>query len=233
SFFKSENSNVRISYKIYKDLPYIDICCDVFWGEKEKTLKLKIPTALKGSCVAQSVYGKDYITADGSEQVAHRYIAMTENGESLSVFNNCCYGVSAENKDMYITLLRGVAYCAHPILDRPLIDKGRYIPFVEQGKTRFTFRIAVCKAFENEARAIEFCEPPYALNAYPNGKGQKLSSLKIDCREVIISALFIENGKPVARLYNSADKELNCTLSYGTKVLKLSFFFFFIKTVNL
>ncbi len=233
SFFRAGDSKIRLSYKIYKDLPYIDVCADVFWSEREKTLKLKIPSALKESFIAQSVYGTDILPQNGFEQVAHRFASFTEKDKDkcLSVFNNSCYGVSAENGNMYLTLLRGVAYCAHPILDRPIIDGTRYIPFVEQGKTSFTFRIAVCDKQKNDALAMEYCEPPYALNAYPKGEGQKTLPLEIDSKEVIISALYLENGKPVARLFNSSDSKKYARVSFGEKSQKYEFSPFEIKTV--
>lgn len=232
SFFTANDSKFRIAYKVYKDLPYIDITCDVFWNERQKTLKLKIPTAINGEFTVQSIFGTDTFEQNGFEQPGHRFAAITDKEDSISVFNNCCYGVSAENGEIYLTLLRGVAYCAHPILDRPLIDGTRYIPFVEQGKSTFTFRLAVCKADENTALATEFCEPPYALNAYPDGNGQTVSSVKINCKEVVIAALYIDNGKTVVRLHNSTKKAKKCVLSLGTKEYPLSFGPFEIKTLT-
>ena len=36
----------------------------------------------------------------------------------------------------------GAAYCAHPV-GLPLVEEGRYVPFIEQGKRSFKFRVGV------------------------------------------------------------------------------------------
>lgn len=41
SFFEGNSSFVRISYKMYRDMPYTDIRVDVLWNEQQKALKIK------------------------------------------------------------------------------------------------------------------------------------------------------------------------------------------------
>jgi alpha-mannosidase len=168
--FSLRSSYVRILYKLYPTMPYIDVDVDVLWNEKKRGLKLMLPLREKGSYFAQEAYGTEEWQADGAENVGQRFVGVVENAHALVVYNNGTYGNAKEGTDLYLTLLNGAAYCAHPIEDRPTLDEARYNRFIEQGSHHFAFRLAVNEKKECERLADEFMAGPYSVNRYPHGQ---------------------------------------------------------------
>lgn len=231
--FERSASFVRVSYKIYRDLPYVDVNVNVLWNEKEKVLKLKIPT-IGGNMLAETAYGTEKLTKDGAEHPMHRFVAMEKGGRCLAVYNNCTYGVSCTGNAISLTLLNGSAYAAHPIGDRPLVDSDRHIPYIEQGKRDFGFRIGVCERKSLAASAQEFVEKPYALNVFPHGEGRKVQDTVTLDNTAISLHVFkrSKNGGYILRLFNNGDKSQGCTVSVFGKEKKLTFKKFEIKTLK-
>lgn len=216
SFFKAGDSRIRLSYKLYRDLPYIDVHADVYWNEREKTLKLAIPTAVEGSFACQSAYGVDIFPQNGFEYPTHRFISMRDGEKAVSVFNNCIGAASAKEGTLYMTLLRGIVYCAHPIDDRKLIRDDRTVPFAEQGKHEFNFRFGVHDTAVSDNLAQEFCEPVYALNAFPAGTGKKVpAAVRLSNQSVTLTAMYYEDGSYVMRLFNDNDTKEICEVLVG------------------
>ena len=208
SFFELGASYVRISYKMYKDMPYTDIQADVFWNEQQKVLKLKVPAAFDGSFIGQIPFGTDSFPKDRQEIVAHRFVGFADGDNVLALYNNCTYGFSAEGNDLYATLLRGAAYCAHPIGDRPLIDSNRFVPAIEQGKHSFSFRLSYDSAEMLENNAQEFVNTPYSLNFFPHGQGDLAAkTLQVENKAVSLSAFYQTEDGYILRLVNNNDRE--------------------------
>ena len=232
--FERGASFLRLSYKMYRDLPYVDVNAEVLWNEQQKALKLRLPT-VGGNMLAQTAYGTEKLTKDGSEHPMHRFVAMEKDGKCLAVYNNCTYGVSCVNNALNLTLLNGAAYAAHPIGDRPLVDSDRHIPYIEQGRHSFGFRLGVCDRENLDSNAQEFVQKPYALNVFPHGEGKKIKeTLDIDNEAISLHAFKrSKNGGYVIRLFNNGEKPQSCTVSVFGKTKKLNFKKFEIKTLRL
>ncbi len=216
SFFKFGDSKLRMSYKLYRDLPYIDVHTEVYWNEREKTLKLAIPTAVDGAFVCQSAYGVDTFSQNGFEYPTHRFISMRDGEKAVSVFNNCIGAASAKDNTLYMTLLRGIVYCAHPIGDRKLIRDDRSVPFAEQGRHEFNFRFGVHDVAMSDTLAQEFNEPVYAVNAFPAGSGEKTyMAVHLSNQAVTLNAMYYENNGYVLRLFNDNDTTQTCEVRIG------------------
>ena len=97
-------------------------------------MKLKIPTRANGRHFGQVAFGTEFYKKDGRENVFQRFAGAAYKDKCLCVYNNGIYSGSMRGQNLYLTLLNGAAYCAHPIGNRPLFDKTRFIPFIEQGK---------------------------------------------------------------------------------------------------
>ena len=224
SFFRMGDSKLRLSYKLYRDLPYMDVHADVFWSEREKTLKLAIPTTVNGDFACQSAYGVDIFPQNGFEYPTHRFISMRDGDRAVSVFNNCIGATSAKDRTMYMTLMRGIAYCAHPIDDRQLIRDDRYIPFAEQGKHEFNFRFGVHDVAVTDTLAQEFCEPVYAVNAFPAGSGEKTyAQVRLSNQAVTLTAMYYEDGGYVVRMFNDNDTPQVCEVRIGDDSTTIQF----------
>lgn len=216
ALFENKSSAVKFTYKIYKNLPYIDVDVSVLQNEKLKVLKLEIPAAKADKFIGQIAYGTESFPRDGSEECPHRFVAVTDGDDALAVFNDCIYGTSCEKNKLRLTLLNGSAYCAHPIFDRPMLDETRYNDYIETGLHHFHFRFAVAKTEELEKMAAEFTQQPYALNHFPHGN-IKETALPVKCfvenANVVLSVLRSrENGEYVVRLFNNTDKKQETVL---------------------
>lgn len=222
SFFRQGASYVRVSYKMYKDMPYTDVTVNVFWNEQQKALKLKVPVAFDGEFIGQIPFGTDSFPKDGKEINAHRFVGFRDGENVLALYNNCTYGFSAEESDLYATLLRGAAYCAHPIDDRILIDPNRFIPAIEQGKHSFFFRLSYDKAEKLENNAQEFVNQPYSLNFFPHGDGKTAGKVLQIANTAISLVAFFENEQGYTlRLFNNSDQpdQTEITLCGHTQTL--------------
>ena len=217
SLFEMGKSTVRACYNIYKELPYVDVQWDVLWNERLKTLKLKIPTALTGRFIGQIPFGTEEYPQDGSERMAHRFVGIQEGEQVLTVYNDATYGFSCQDNTIYATLLRGAAYCAHPIGNNPLIDTDRYIPSIEEGRHTFRFRIAFDSVSQLENKAAEFMNVPYALNYFPHGTnpaGEILENqLVIANKEISLVAFYQEGDRYILRLLNNQEKQTTAEIS--------------------
>lgn len=231
TLFEKESSFVRIDYKIYKGLPFADVTADVYWNETDKALKLKIPCALKGKFIGQIPYASDEFSKNGEEITAHRFVGVTDGENAMYIANDCVYGFSMDGDDLYITLLRGIAYCAHPIGDRPLLEKDRFIPFVETGRHTFNFRIGYCKLSEIENAAQEFVTRREGLNCFPHGKGATPLKFEIDNKDVSLSACYFEKGEYVLRLFNNNQCSRKAEISCGGASKEFDFGKYEVKTI--
>ncbi len=216
SFFCLGDSKMRMSYKLYRDLPYVDVHAEVYWSEREKTLKLAIPTTVDGAFACQSAYGVDIFPQNGFEYPTHRFISMRDGEKAVSVFNNCIGAASAKDNTLSMTLLRGFVYCAHPTDAKPLIRDDRSVPFGEQGRHEFNFRFGVHDVAVSDTLAQEFCEPIYAVNAFPAGSGEKTyAAVHLSNQAVTLVAMYYENDGYVMRLFNDNDTVQTCEVCVG------------------
>lgn len=207
SFFQCGASYIRISYKMYKDLPYTDVTADVFWNEQQKALKLKIPASFDGRFIGQIPFGTDEFAKDGKEINAHRFVGFQDGKNVLTLYNNCTYGFCAEGNTLYATLLRGAAYCAHPIDERVLIDPNRFTPAIEQGRHSFSFRLSYDKAEMLENNAQEFVNIPFSLNFFPHGDGNLAKPvLQTDNPAISLSSFYQVDSQYVLRFMNNNSK---------------------------
>ncbi len=225
SLFYHGNSSIRLSYKIYKDLPYIDVSAYVLWNEQNGGLKFKIATAAEGDYFGQVAYGTEEYAADGGENIAQRFVGVQTGEKCLSVYSSGVYGNSKQGKDLYLTALNGSAYCAHPIGDRPLVDDSRFLGYIEQGKHTFSFRMSVNAREECERLSQEFVNPSYSVNMYPHGNGEVASSpITISDNDVVLTACKRKkSGGYILRLMNNCARDKVCTLRVKEHSIDLQF----------
>lgn len=215
--FALDSSTVRACYHIYKALPYVDVQWDVLWNERLKALKVQIPTALTGKFIGQIPFGTEEFPQDGSERMAHRFVGIQQGQQALALYNDSTYGFSCENSALCATLLRGVAYCAHPIGENPLIDTDRYIASIEEGRHTFRFRMAYDPVSQLENKAAEFMNVPYALNFFPHGIKTAAqiqeNRLIIENKEISLVAFYQDGNGYVLRLLNNQEKQATAEVS--------------------
>ena len=95
----------------------------------------------------------------------------------------------------------------------------RTVPFAEQGKHEFNFRFGVHDTAVSDNLAQEFCEPVYALNAFPAGTGKKVPAVvRLSNQSVTLAAMYYEDGGYMMRLFNDNDTKETCEVSVGNAV---------------
>lgn len=238
AFFVRENTRARILYKIYKNNDDIDIQVTLFMNEADRMVKLRVPTALTGFLVGQTAFGEDKLFTDGRENVSHRYVAVRNGNQSFAILNDCIYGSSYSNGNLYLNLVRGVTYCAHPISNRQLIPSDRYVKKVDQGQHDFHFRFTVANHGEVGALAQQFNQKPYALHAFPlemEKTAPKSCQVLLNNRAITLEAMKrADRGEEyLLHLLNNAETKQQAVLTIGDAKITLSFEEYEIKTAVL
>ncbi len=236
AFFECDSTRARILYKIYKSNDDIDIDVSLYMGDINKIVKLKLPIKMSGELLGQCAFGTDKLFDDGRENVAHRFVAVDSNDTCVALLNNGVYGSHYENGSLYMSLCRGVTYCAHPIGQRELIPTDRFTKKIDQGENNYSFRLTLAKRNQLERRAEEFNLKPYALNIFPiPASASKFKDLEISLGEDIISMPTVKKayGKDavIFRLLNNTQNGVDSYIKVNDKQLNLTFGKYEVKTV--
>ena len=237
SFLSTESTRIRMEYRLYKNSPAVDIHMDVFWGDADRMLKLKIPMAMTGRYIGQTVYGTEELFMDGRECVAQRFVAMQDGEDCFAVLNNCQYGSSCQDGDVYLSLVRGATYCAHPISDRPLLPKGRFTKKIDQGWQSFDFRLIPAKTDELQRLAAEFNQTPYALNVFPDADAAMPRAFSVTVSDPCITLEAFKKAETgegyILRLFHNAEGTRSTQLHCGGAAAELMFGPYEVKTLRL
>jgi alpha-mannosidase len=206
-----------LRYKLPKSGSEIEVEVRVQWNEKDRMLKLSLPTLL--SCPAylgQVAFGRDALPADGTEAVSQKWAAVVAAGGelALTIVNDGVYGSDFAGGEVRISLLRGAAHSADPAGERPMLTQDRFIPRIDQGERVFRFWIAAGPAETRlaavEREALVKNEAPYVLPYFPPADGRKAkpsavlsdgpvvitAMKKSEDRNLLVLRLFEPTGKP-------------------------------------
>ena len=232
AIFHKGESHVVVNYKIYKDVPYMDVNYHVLWNEYNKGLKLKFPLNGSKKFFAQMAYGIENYDPSGSELPVNRYVGVVNGDDAFVIYNRSgIHSASKKNKNLYLTLLNGASWCAHPTAPHlPLTPKGRYDTGIEQGTHDYSLRLCVNKVNQCEKISKQFNEPVYGTICFPHGNGEVFKdTVTLSNTNVIISAFKKRNnGTYLIRLYNGDYKATSTELNIlgVTKTVKFKKFEF-------
>lgn len=225
SIYTTGKSEVRVAYRLYADRDYVDVKVNITWNDPGCGLKLEIPVKNSDRFIGQTSFGTQEYESE-LEQCSHKFCGVESEGDILAVFKDGTYGCSVEGGKMYINLLNGSVYCAHPVGNLPIIDEERFNHYIETGRHEFSFRLTACAEEELERLASEFVQKPYALNCYPHGDGRvaKGGTVEISDANVTVSAFReIADGEYMIRLFNNYREERACSCRVFDKSLELRF----------
>lgn len=235
AFFECDDTKARILYKIYKNNDNVDIDVNLYLGDVNKIIKLKVPFNASGSLIGQTAFGTQELFTDGRENVAHRFVALDMGEKCVSFMNTSVYGSHFENDTLYMSLVRGVTYCAHPIGERELIPHDRFTKKIDQGENNYSFRLTVTDRGQLERKASEFISKPYALNIFPIPNSKSLSSLDIRVGGEVISLVTMKKAYDkdavIFRLINNTPSTEKSYIKVNNTQLDLSFTKYEVKTV--
>jgi alpha-mannosidase len=180
--FSFRNSQACIRYKLSKHGTEIEVETRVYWNEKDKVLKLWIPTALHNArYLGQVAYGVEELKTNGDEMVSQKWTAVVseKNYLALTCINDGIYGSDFYKNGIRMTLLRSPAYSGHPIGGREhIVMQDRFTPRIDQGERIYKFWINAGSLHERLERidgdALARNEKPFVLAFYPDGSGKRL-----------------------------------------------------------
>ena len=233
SFYDTGKSDIRVAYTTYKDFDYVDVTVNVYWNDAGKGLKLEIPVKELGRFIGQTSFGTQEYGQE-TEECSHRFVGIEKDGKVLTLFKDGTYGCSIEDGKLYIDLLNGSVYCAHPVDQLPIIDETRFNHYIDLGRHTFTFRLQVCKEEELEKKATAFTQKPYALNFYPHGNGTKkeTSPITLSNENITLSTLRkVSEDTYMVRLINNYKEAAETTCTVFDKTMNLSFGKYEVKTL--
>lgn len=219
--FTYSNSQLLLQYGIPKAGGALEIKVRVHWGEKDKMLKLSIPSTLTEDALflGQTAYGVQKLPGDHKEAVAQKWVALIKDGEAVCLMNNGTYGYDSSAGEIRATLLRSSAYSGHPIADREIVPQNRFSPRIEQGERLFHFRFnagreeAIMCAIDRDALALN--EKPMALSFFPSGDGTvPAPGVLVDGNIILTACKRAENGEGmILRLFEPRGIATEATVS--------------------
>lgn len=180
ALFGYGHSFLALRYLLPKAGTEIEVELRVHWNEKDKMLKLSVPTRFgQGRCLGQAAYGIEPLPDNGDEAVSQKWAAVVSPDDevALTIINDGVYGSDFANGELRVSLLRSPAHSADPAGDRPLSYQDRHIPRIDQGERLFHFWINGGRSGERlsaiDRESLAKNEVPYALAYFPPGTGKK------------------------------------------------------------
>ena len=236
------HSQALVQYILPAKGTSVEVKVRVNWAEKGAMLKLEIPTAFSdGIARTETACGVNVHEMDGLEKVMQRWCGIWSQDEkqAFTVINKGNYGVNFQDGAMGISMIHSAVYSAHPIGERPLLVQDRYLPYIDQGETEFTFLLqgeeGDCRQEKVSRDAVLFQENPMIVQAFPSGEGTAVApALMVDNRAVVLMAFRKKAGEKyfLVRLFESSGSpaEALVTLPQSGICQKICFNPFEVKT---
>lgn len=245
ALFGYNDSFICQRYLLPKRGSEVGIETRVLWNEKDRMLKLSLPTLLDdGLLEGQVAYGSDRLPDNGDETVAQKWLAVTSKASNatFTCINDGSYGCDFCKGELRLSLLRSPGYSAHPIGTQKLMPENRFAPRIDQGERMFHFWINGGNLSERLAavdrEALVHNEKPMALSFFPCGSGQKLKPLVVLDDDVVQVAAIkkAETGDAlIVRLFEPTGKDRTTTVSLPFARMRKTFHLkkFEIRTVRI
>ncbi len=216
AIFNYRNSYLIQRYSLPKIGTELGVSIRVYWFEKNKMLKLSVPTVLQESkYYGQVAYGCQYLPDNGNEAVAQKWVSVIAQTQqrALVAINDGTYSSSFENGQLYLTLLRSPAYSCGPADSAEMVTQNRFAPRIDQGERMFNFWFDGCRADQIAAydrKALAKNEKPMALSYFPSGKGQlplAFALLNDDVIQLQSAKKAEKSDDIILRCYNPSEHE--------------------------
>lgn len=216
ALFRYNQSHICQRYKFPKRGSEFEVEIRVFWNEKDRMLKIAIPSVFRnGNCLGQVAYGVQEFDPSDDERVAQKWVGMVsqDNRHALTVINDRVYGFDLKGEELRISLLRSPAYATDMGESRALRMQDRFLPRMDQGERIFRFWINGGRATERMTRvdreSLVKNEAPISLCCFPSGEGKPASpSLVLSDKAIQVTAFKMAEDKDwlILRLFEPTGK---------------------------
>ena len=221
--FTYGRSALCVHYVLPKRGTEVGLELRVLWNEKDRMLKLSVPTVMSAArYLGQVAYGVGELPDNGDEAVAQKWSAVVDSAADLALtcIDDGIYGSDFAEGELRLSLLRSPAYSALPIFDRPLVSQDRFLPRIDQGERLYRFWLNAGTVRERldtiDREALVKNEVPFALSFFPHGGGTRpVPGLSLSDDVVQLTALKqAEDGNGfVIRLFEPTGLARQTTLS--------------------
>jgi len=181
ALFRFNRSDAVVTYHIPRSGSELEIGIRIFWNEKDRFLKLAVPSMMKEYiCLGQVASGIQEFSREGEELIAHKWVGLFDEmgGRSLTIANRTTYGFDLSEGEIRLSLLRSAAYAGHPVDDTmPIVRQDRFTPRMDQGEHTFRFVVNAgdpgtrIPLADLESRLLN--TPPFSLCCYPAKRSEK------------------------------------------------------------
>lgn len=242
---KYNDSYVTQDFRLYQNLPYVEVKTLIDWREEQTMLKLNYHVNFNFRRPTIEIpYGHIEKSANGEEEPGQGFIDM--QGEhfkagkmyGLALVNDCKFSYSMSIDEMAITLLKNAVYAHH---DPKELEPSQEYRFMERGIQEMTYLIyphsGNWKDYGLAKRAQEVKKRPISIiETFHEGKlPQTNSYVSIDKEAITLIALKqAENGQGlVIRGYETTGNEVEALLTVKAmeRDIPLRFTPYAIKTV--
>ena len=216
-------SALCVRYKLPKQGTEMEVSLRVLWNEKDRMLKLSVPTTMpQAEYLGQVAYGVGSLPSNGDEAVAQKWVGVVDkdSGYALTCINNGTYGSDFCEGELRLSLLRSPSYAGYPIHDRPIVPQDRFTPRIDQGERLYRFWFNAGPLSERlmavDREALVKNEVPFALSFFPHGGGAQPKPGLLLSDDVVQLAAFkqAEDGRGfVIRLFEPTGRARRTTLS--------------------
>jgi alpha-mannosidase len=223
ALFGYGDSFLIVHYKLPKTGTELEVELRVHWNEKDRLLKLAVPTPFQGGAYhGQVAYGRDVLAAHDKEVVAQKWVALESRKQDLALtcINNGTYGSDCVDGEMRLTLLRSPAYCGHPIAERAIVQQDRYTPRIDQGERLYRFWFNGGPAPERltaiDREALAKNEAPMVLSFFPSGAGEtppNAAELSDDALQITAFKQSEDGEDYILRLFEPTGQDRTAQLS--------------------
>ena len=205
---------------LYRDVPRIDVACEIDWHEKQQLVKALFPLDIRATEATYEIqFGNVKRPTHHNtswdfarfEVCHHKWLDVSEDGYGASLLNDCKFGAHVHDGVIGLTLLKSATH--------PNVDADREFH-------TFTYSLMPHEGGWREAGTVW---QAYALNNPPVAQvkrdagvvlPQRFSLASLDCPNVVLEVVkqAEETDALVLRLYECYNRRTQCTLSLGLPV---------------
>lgn len=231
SLLEYGHSRMVLRYRVPARGSEIEIEVRVFWEEKDRMLKLAVPSCFpQGKCSGQVAFGIEEFASDEKEHVAQKWLAVqSDDGNlALTIINDRIYGFDFCAGELRLSLLRSPAYAGHPVDDvTPIVRQDRFEIRMDQGEHRFVFWMNCSPARSRlDAVTMEAAaknEAYLALCAFPSGTGERAAQgivLSNPAIQLAAWKLSEDGDRIILRLHESTGRAQTVTVTIPGSAVK-------------
>ena len=215
---RGEHTVVRRDYSLLTGDDQVTVRTQIDFREQHRMLKFRIPVAVgQPKALCEIPFGSIERPTDGTEQVCHRWFAMTDAGRGgLAVLNDSKYSFDALNNTLSLTVLRGAIWADH------FGTRDSFCEYMEQGRHEFTYALVPFRTkTETIRRATELNTAPFAVQEtfHEGTLPEKYAGLTVEPANIVVTALkqHEDSGDWILRAYECEGRDTAAKIAlFGT-----------------